>query len=75
MNNKNFTKRGHQGAPLLFLYEMSIVFLIDFIAILPTLGIFLIQFVITNNTNMYLINFHSKNISKMNFPKVEFLKF
>ena len=38
MNNKKFTKSG----PLLFLYELSIVVLIDFIAILLTPGIFLI---------------------------------
>ena len=30
------------GAPLLFLYELSIVVLIDFIAILLTPGIFII---------------------------------
>ena len=53
-------RRGAQGALLLFLYEMSIVVLIDFIA-----GIFLIQIV---NTNMYLIYFFSKNIIKMHFP-------
>ena len=71
MNNKIFTKGGHQGARLLFLYEVSIVavVLIDFIAILLTPGIFLIQIVNTNNTNMYLIQFHSKNIIKMLFPK------
>ena len=69
MNNKNFTKRGHLGAPLLFLYEVSIVVPIDFIAILLTTGIFLIQIVNTNNTNMYLIHFHSKNIIKMHFAK------
>ena len=45
---------------------MSIIVLIDFIAILQTEGIFSIQIV---NTNMYLINFHSKNIIKMRFPK------
>ena len=70
MNNKKFTERP-QGAPLLFLYEVSIVILIDFIAILLTPCIFLIQIF---NTNMYLIDFHSKNI-KMHFPKVGFLKF
>ena len=69
MNNKKNTKRGPQGAPLLFLYEVSIVVLIDFIAIPPTPGIFLIQIVNANNTNMYLIRFHSKNIIKMRFPK------
>ena len=68
MNNKNFTKRGLQGAHLLFLYEVSVVVPIDFIAILLTPGIFLIQIINTNNTNMYLIHFHSKNI-KMHFPK------
>ena len=58
MNNQNFTKIGPQG--LLFLYEVSIVVLIDFIRMLLTSGIFLIQIVNTNNTlNMYLINFHS----------------
>ena len=57
MNNQNFTKRGPQG--LLFLYEVSIVVLIDFIRMFLTSGIFLIQIVNKNNTNMYLINFHS----------------
>ena len=66
MNNKKFTKRGAQAAPLLFLYKVSIVVLIDFIAILLIPGIFLIQIV---NTNMYLIHFHIKNIIKMHFPK------
>ena len=61
MNNKKNTKRGPQGALLLFLYEVSIVVLIDFIAILLTPVIFLIQIVNTNNTNMYLNHFHSKN--------------
>ena len=50
MNNKNFMKRGQKGALLLCLYEVSIVVLIDFIAILVTPGIFLIQIV---NKNMY----------------------
>ena len=54
------------GAPLLFLYEVSIVVLIDFIAILITPGIFLTQIV---NTNVYLIYFHSKNNIKMSFPQ------
>ena len=75
MNNKNFMKEGPQGAPLPFLYEVSIEVLIDFIAILLTPGIFLIQIANTDNTNMYLIHFHSKNIIKMCFPKVEFIKF
>ena len=61
MNKKKFEKD-----------EVSIVVLIDFIAILLTPGIVLIQIV---NTNMYLIHFHSKNIIKMCFPKVGFLKF
>ena len=65
MNYKKIMKRGAQGA-LLFLYEVSMVVLIDFIAILLTRDIFLIQIV---NTNMYLIHFHSKNIIKMHFPK------
>ena len=69
MNNKKFRKRGPQGAPLLFLYLVGIVVLIYFIAILLTPGIFLMQIVNTNNTNMYLIHFHSKNIIKMNFPQ------
>ena len=66
MHNKNFTNRGPKGAALLFLYKVSIVVLINFIAILLTPGIFFIQIV---NTNMYLIRFHSKNIIKMSFPK------
>ena len=40
MNNKKFMKMGPQGAPLLFLYEVSIAILIDFIAVLLTPGIF-----------------------------------
>ena len=43
INNKNFMKMGPKGGPLLFLYEVTIVVLIDFIAILLTPGIFLIQ--------------------------------
>ena len=54
-------KGGLRGAPLLFLYEVSIVVLIDFIAILLTPGILLIQIVNTNNTNVNLIHFSSKN--------------
>ena len=69
MNNTNFRKRGPQGAPLLLLYKVSIVVLIDFIAILVTPGIFLIQIVNTNNTNVYLIRFPSKNNIKIGFPK------
>ena len=53
MNNKIFRKSDPQGAPLLFLYEVSMVVLIDFIALLLTPGIFLIQIVNTNNKNMY----------------------
>ena len=53
-----------KGAPQ-FLYEVCVIVLIDFIAILLTPGIFLIQIVITN---MYLIHFyHKKNC--MHFPK------
>ena len=51
---------------LLFLYKVSIVVLIDFIAILITTGIFLTQIV---NTNMYLVHFYSKNNIKIHFPK------
>ena len=69
MNNKKFRKTGPQEALLLFLYKVSILVLIDFIAIHLTPGIFLIHVVDTNNTNMYLIRFHSKNIIKMCFPK------
>ena len=69
MNNKKITKRSPQGAQLPFLYEVSIVVLIDFIAILLTPGIFLIQIVNTNNTNVYLIHFHSKNNIQMRFQK------
>ena len=65
----------HLKFMLLFLYKVSIEVLIDFIAILLTPGVFLIQIVNTNNTNMYLIHFPRKNIIKMYFPKVEFLKF
>ena len=61
-------KRG-PGSPLLFLYEVSIVVLIDFIVTLVTPDIFLIQIVNTNNTNMYLIHFYIKNNIKMCFPK------
>ena len=75
MNNNNFRKRGPQGAPLLFLYEVNIVVLINFIAILLTPGIFLIQIVNTNNTNVYLIHFHNKNNIKMHFLKRWVLKF
>ena len=62
-------KNLHKGAPLLFLYEVSIVVLIDFIAILLIPCIFLIHVVNTNNTNVYLIHFHSKNNIQMHFPK------
>ena len=66
---------GAPGALLLFLYGVSIVVLIDFIAILLTPGIFLIQIVNTNTTNEYLIHFHSKNNIKLRFPKSWVLKF
>ena len=59
MNNKNFKKRGPKGAPLPFLYEASMVVLIDFIAILLTPGIFLIKIINKNNTNMYVIRIYS----------------
>ena len=55
MNNKNFMKRGPKGAPLPFLYEASMVVLIDFIAILLTPGQFLIQIININNANMYYL--------------------
>ena len=67
-------KRGPQGAPLLFLYEVSILVLIDFIARLLTPGIFLIEIVITNNTNVYLIYFHSKNNIQMHFSNSRVFK-
>ena len=66
MNNKKFVKRGPKGAPLRFLYEASMVVLIDFIAILLTPGIFLIQIININNTNVYVIRIYSKN---MIFPQ------
>ena len=69
MIKKNFTNKEPWGAPLLFPYEVSIVVLIDFITILLTPGIFLIQIV---NTDMYLIHSHSKNKIKMCFPKLVF---
>ena len=75
MINKKFRKTGPQWALLLFLYEVSIVVLIDFIAILLTPGIFLIQIVNANNTNVYLIHFHIKNNIKMSFPKSYILMF
>ena len=68
MNNKSFTKRGPKGAPLPFLYEVSMVVLIDFIAILLTPGIFVIQIININNTNMYVIHIYSKNMMKIHFP-------
>ena len=69
MNSKNFRKRWPEGAPLLFLNEVSIVVLIDFIAILLNPGIVLIHIVNTNNTNMNFIYFYSKNNIKMHFFK------
>ena len=51
MNNKNILRTGgRKGVGLLFLYQVSMVVLIDFMAILITPGIFVIQIV---NTNMY----------------------
>ena len=69
MNNKKIMKRGPQWAPLLFLYEVSIVVLIDFTSILLTPGIFLIQIV---NRNIYLLICMVKIILKCIFPKVGF---
>ena len=63
MNNKNFMKRLPHSY---FFMKVTIVVLIDFIAILLIPGIFLIQIV---NTNMYLIQFHSKNNIQICFPK------
>ena len=60
MNNKNFRQRGPERGPPLFFHEVNIVVLIDFIAMLLTPGIFLIQIVNTNNTNMYLIHLFKK---------------
>ena len=45
--------KGVPGGPLLFLYEVSIAVLIDFRAVLEIPGIFLIQIVNTNNTNIF----------------------
>ena len=59
------------GALLQFLYEVGIVVLIDFIAILLTPGIFLIQIV---NTNVYLFHFHRKNNIQMHFNRSWVLK-
>ena len=56
----------------LFLFKVSIVVLIDFIAILLTPGIFIIQIV---NTNKNLIHFYSKNNIKKHIPKSYVLKF
>ena len=69
---KKKLKRGPQGAPLLFLYEVSIVVIINFIAILLTPGIFFIQIVNTNNTIMYLIHFIVKILLNCVFPKLGF---
>ena len=76
MNNKKFTKMGPQGAPLLFLYEVSIVVLIHFIAILLTPGIFLIQIVKGNKAHtsvkiciFVLFTFYWTQLSKNSSPK------
>ena len=58
MNNKKFTKRGPKGAPLPFLYEASLL----------TPGIFLIQIININNTNMYVIRIYIENMMKIHFP-------
>ena len=65
MNNNFLRKKGPQEATLLFLCEVSTQVLIDFIAILLTPDIFFNR----NNTDTYLIHFHSKNIIQMCFPK------
>ena len=70
MNNIFFTKREPKGAPLPFLYEASMVVLIDFIAKLLTPGIFLIQIFNINNANMNAIRIYSKNMMKIHFPKI-----
>ena len=57
---------GPQEALIEYLYEVSIVVLIDSIAILLTPGIFLMQIV---NTNVCLIYFHSINNIQMPIPK------
>ena len=59
-------RKGAPGGPCYFLYEVSIVVLIDFIAILLPPLIFVIQIV---NTNMYLIHFHSKTNIQLRFPQ------
>ena len=69
MNSKKFMKRGTHPA---LISLRSKVVLIDFIAILITPDIFLIQIV---NTNMYLIHIYSKKNIKMHFPKSWVLKF
>ena len=58
-----------RGPPLLFLYEVSIAVLINFIVILLTPGIILIQIVNRNNTNVYLIQFHSKTNIQIRFSR------
>ena len=65
MNNKNFSKKGASGGP----NKLSVVVLIDFIAILLTPGIFLIQIVNTNIYLIQLIHFYNTNNIKMYFPK------
>ena len=69
MNNKNVTIWGPKRAPLLICYELSIVVLIDSIAILQTPVIFLIQ-IITNS--MYLLHFCNKNIKNASSQKLGF---
>ena len=66
MNNK---KKYEKGAPLAFIYEASMVVLIDFIAILLTPGIFLMQIININNTNMYVIRIYRKNMMKIHFSQ------
>ena len=65
---KFYEKGGPVGLATISL--MSVEVLIDFIAMLLTQGISLKQIVNTNNTNMYLIHFYSKNDIQMCFQKM-----
>ena len=67
---KNYNK-GAPGVPAPISIWSEYSSLIDFIAILLTPGIFLIQIVDTNNTNMYLIHFQ-KILLTCVFPKFFF---
>ena len=59
-------KKLQKWGPAPISYEVSIVVEIDFIAILLTPGIFLIQIF---DTNVYFNQFHGKNNIQMRFPK------